>query len=97
MRRIDRLRTSASIFCLLTAASAGHAVAQSAASPAPTSPAAAPAAAEAPVTVDQIVITAQKRVQSLQDVPIVVTAINHQLLQDTGVKDIKDLALLTPA
>ena len=41
-------------------------------------------------------MTAQKRSQSLQDVPIVVTTVSHQLLQDTGVKDIKDLALLAP-
>lgn len=47
-------------------------------------------------TIDTIIVTAQKREQSLQDVPIVVTAISEQLLQDTGVKDIKDLTILTP-
>ena len=47
-------------------------------------------------TVDEIVVTAQKRSNSLQNVPIVVTALNRQILQDTGVKDIKDLAVLTP-
>ena len=52
--------------------------------------------ASTPTTVDEIVVTAQKRKQVLQDVPIVVTAVTHQLLQDSGVKDIKDLALLTP-
>src|SRR5512138_2823162 len=46
--------------------------------------------------IDTIVVTAQKREQSLQDVPIVVTTISQQLLQDTGVQDIKDLTLLTP-
>src|SRR5690606_22231240 len=46
--------------------------------------------------IDTIVVTAQKREQSLQDVPIVVTTISEQLLQDTGVKDIKDLTLLSP-
>jgi iron complex outermembrane receptor protein len=50
----------------------------------------------APRTVDEIVITAQKRTQSLQDVPIVVTAVNAQQLQDAGVKDIKDLTVVTP-
>jgi outer membrane receptor protein involved in Fe transport len=49
-----------------------------------------------PHTVDEIVVTAQKRTQSLQNVPIVVTTINRQLLLDTGVRDIKDLTLLTP-
>jgi outer membrane receptor protein involved in Fe transport len=56
----------------------------------------APAAQPPEQNIDTIVVTAQKRVQSLQDVPIVVTTVSHQLLQDTGVKDIKDLALLTP-
>lgn len=46
--------------------------------------------------VDTIVVTAQKRTQSLQNVPIVVTTVSRQLMQDSGVKDIKDLALLTP-
>ena len=47
-------------------------------------------------TIENIIVTAQKREQSLQDVPIVVTAVSEQLLQDTGVKDIKDLTVLTP-
>ncbi|MDB5457807.1 MAG: TonB-dependent receptor [Caulobacter sp.] len=47
-------------------------------------------------TVDSIVVTAQKREQNLQDVPVVVTAISAKLLQDTGVRDIKDLTILTP-
>ena len=45
---------------------------------------------------NNIIVTAQKREQSLQDVPIVVTAVSEQLLKDTGVKDIKDLTILTP-
>ncbi len=49
-----------------------------------------------PASVDDIIVTAQKRNESLQNVPIVVTTVNRQLLQDTGVKDIKDLALLAP-
>jgi len=47
-------------------------------------------------TIENIIVTAQKREQSLQDVPIVVTAVSEQLLQDTGVRDIKDLTVLTP-
>ena len=91
-------RTTASVFALIAVMQAPHAFAQSAATPPPPG---APAAAtrttgDEPQTVDQIVVTAQKRTQSLQDVPIVVTTVNRQLLQDTGVKDIKDLALLTP-
>src|SRR3989338_6464694 len=47
-------------------------------------------------SVDAIIITATKREQSLQDVPVVVTAVSGQLMQDAGVKDIKDLTILTP-
>ncbi len=46
--------------------------------------------------IETIIVTAQKREQSLQDVPLVVTTISEQLLQDAGVEDIKDLTLLTP-
>lgn len=60
--------------------------------------AAAPALAQTsqPQNVDEIVVTAQKRTQSLQDVPIVVTTVTKQQLNDAGVKDIKDLTIVTP-
>jgi iron complex outermembrane recepter protein len=47
-------------------------------------------------TVDEIVVTAQMREQSLQDVPIVVTSVNAQQLRDAGVRDIKDLTIVAP-
>ncbi len=47
-------------------------------------------------TVDAIVVTAQRREQSLQDVPVVVTAISEETLEDAGVRDIKDLQVLVP-
>jgi iron complex outermembrane recepter protein len=47
-------------------------------------------------TVDDIIVTAQKREQSLQDVPIVVTSLSSEALEDAGVRDIKDLQILTP-
>ena len=46
--------------------------------------------------VDDIIVTAQKREQSLQDVPIVVTTLSQETLQNAGVSDIKDLQILTP-
>lgn len=46
--------------------------------------------------IETIVIAAQKREESLQDVPIVVTAVSEQLLRDSGVRDIKELMILTP-
>ncbi len=47
-------------------------------------------------TVDDIIVTAQKREQSLQDVPIVVTSLSQEALENAGVRDIKDLQILTP-
>ncbi|MBE7217261.1 MAG: TonB-dependent receptor [Caulobacteraceae bacterium] len=71
--------------------------------PSPVTPGPAGPAAREPRPVGEpdsgapvIVVTAQKRSQNLQDVPIVVTTVNKQLLQDTGIKDIKDLTVLTP-
>ena len=54
------------------------------------------AAQEAPTTIDDIIVTAQKREQSLQDVPIVVTTLSQEVLDGAGVQDIKDLQILTP-
>ena len=51
---------------------------------------------DSPTTVDEIIVTAQKREQNLQDVPIVVTSLSSETLQDAGVRDIKDLQILTP-
>ncbi|KUR77105.1 TonB-dependent receptor [Novosphingobium sp. Fuku2-ISO-50] len=86
------VRTSFSAIAIALSLVATSAVAQSAA-PVPATPAATPTPEH---NVDEIIVTAQKRSNSLQNVPIVVTAVGRQLLQDTGVKDIKDLAVLTP-
>ena len=55
----------------------------------------APAEDEA-TTLDAITVTAQKREEALQDVPISVTALSGKLLRDTGVRDVKDLQVLVP-
>ncbi len=51
---------------------------------------------EAPTTLASITVTAQKREEALQDVPIVINVLPEQLLQDTGVRDIKDMQVLVP-
>lgn len=43
-----------------------------------------------------VIVTAQKREQRLQDVPIAVTTLSAKVLQEAGVRDIKDLQILTP-
>jgi len=44
----------------------------------------------------EVVVTAQKREQNLQDVPIAVIALSRQQLQDAGVTDLKNMSMLTP-
>lgn len=62
-------------------------------------------AQEAPATPGQepeattlagMTVTAQKREEAMQDVPISITALPEQLLRDTGVRDVKDLQVLVP-
>ena len=76
----------------------GVAASQSGTSPARTAPSdvGAPNPTGGGFTADTIVVTAQKRKENLQDVPVVVTVVNKQLLQDSGVSDIRDLQKLAP-
>ncbi|TDI62071.1 MAG: TonB-dependent receptor [Alphaproteobacteria bacterium] len=46
--------------------------------------------------IDELVVTAQKRAESLQDVPIAVSAFESDFLQDIGFEDIFDLENYTP-
>ena len=53
-------------------------------------------AQEANRTLDEITVTAQRREQSVQDVPISITAFSGDQLRDLGVRSTIDLALVTP-
>src|SRR4051812_25197738 len=103
MKVRSQLQCALSIAALAAALQATPVLAQAATSPGPVSqptdarqPVANPQSTSASATaapggsVDDIIVTAQKRSQSLQNVPIVVTTVTKQLLQDSGVKDIKD-------
>jgi iron complex outermembrane recepter protein len=57
---------------------------------------AGPGASPAPGELQEVVVTAQKREQNQQDVPISVIALSGQQLQDAGVTNIKNMAVLTP-
>ena len=47
-------------------------------------------------TLEEVIITAQKREQSLQDVPVTVSAFSGNFIEEAGVRDIRDIAGLTP-
>lgn len=55
-----------------------------------------PTTGDQPVTLATMTVTAQKREEAMQDVPITMTALPEQLLQDAGVSDLKDVQLLVP-
>lgn len=55
-----------------------------------------PVAASAQSQIEDIVVTAQKREQKLQDVPITVKAITAKGLQSAGATGTRDLTLVTP-
>lgn len=100
------LRYTASILALAISTVSVSAAAQEAASasanPAndPAAPVPATSTADAtrsPQADDgEIIVTAQKREQRLQDVPVVVSVLNQQQLENAGVRDVKDLQTITP-
>lgn len=45
---------------------------------------------------EEVMVTAQKREQTLQDVPVSVTAFSGEAIKETGAVDIRDIAGLTP-
>jgi len=47
-------------------------------------------------TLEEVIITAQKREQTLQEVPVTVSAFSGDFVEDAGVRDIRDIAGLTP-
>ena len=47
-------------------------------------------------TLGEIVVTAQKRVSTVQDTPISITAVSGADLQDRGISDVSTLAAATP-
>ena len=53
-------------------------------------------AGQAPTALGELIVTAQKREQKLQDVPIAVTAITAKELESRGIQDIADLSALSP-
>lgn len=59
-------------------------------------PATGDANQDEPKTLGTITVTAQKREEQLQDVPIAITTLSQQQLQDSGVRDVKDMQVLVP-
>jgi len=53
--------------------------------------------ASEPESLEEVVVTSQKRVERLQDVPLAVTAISGESLSESGINDTTRLSNLTPS
>ena len=58
---------------------------------------AAESAQEGTRVIEEIVVTAQKRAESLQKVPVAVNAFTEAAIQDAGIGNLGDLAVMTPS
>ena len=46
--------------------------------------------------IEEVIVTTQKREQSLQDIPLAVSAFSGSFMEKAQISDVKELALLTP-
>ena len=46
---------------------------------------------------EEVIVTATKRAESLQDIPVTVNAFSSETIQEAGINDAGDLAIMTPA
>ena len=95
-------RPFVSTVALVTAMLASSAVAQTATAPVGTTPeqqspsAPANTAADEPVSLGDIIVTAQKREQRLQEVPVSITAIQGKQLEDLRITDLRSIQSYVP-
>lgn len=47
--------------------------------------------------IEEIVVTAQKRTERVQDIPVSVTVVNNEKLQDAGVQQLEDITKVAPS
>lgn len=83
-------RVASALFATTILVSPGQALAQDATADPATE-------AQADDSDDVIVVTAQKRAENLQDVPIAITAIGTKTLEDQKIDDFRDYARLVPS
>ncbi|HVJ71101.1 MAG TPA: TonB-dependent receptor [Sphingomicrobium sp.] len=95
MHRSLQMMLSASVFALGSTPAYAQEVQPAAEAPAESE--AEQAVADQSVEGDQtIVVTARKREETLQDVPVAATAISGELIEKRGLNSLKDVATLTP-
>ena len=88
-------RLALSLVLLLVTATT-PAIAQDSVSTDQEEPAAESASSEDALLLDDVVVTAQKREQSIQDVPVSITAFDAEQLEATKLRDLRDLTIGIP-
>ena len=96
MRAFCRTATCILSLATATAAQAQQSSASGASTDGATSAASTGAATEPTGQLQEIVVTAQRRSERLQDVPVAVTALTADKLSDSGIRTSQDLAMVTP-
>ncbi|HEY9027031.1 MAG TPA: TonB-dependent receptor plug domain-containing protein, partial [Burkholderiaceae bacterium] len=71
--------------------------AQQAAAAAPEAASAASAASDNPVQLQRVTVTANKRVEPLEQVPMAISVMNSEQLERNNVRSFEDVTLLAPA
>ena len=46
---------------------------------------------------EEVIVTATKRAESLQDIPVTVNAFSSEVIQEAGIGNASDLAIMTPS
>ncbi|HKY92272.1 MAG TPA: TonB-dependent receptor [Nevskiaceae bacterium] len=64
--------------------------------PAEDAAAPAPAPADAPLRLDEIVVTAQKKAENIQDVPISMSVVDQKFIANWGLTDVREAMLAVP-
>ena len=55
------------------------------------------ASAQAALEIEEVVVTAQKRAQNVQDVPVAVTVVDSRLMESMGIQSFNDLTKASPS
>src|SRR5687768_3788586 len=94
----DETIGGARVFCLgATALFGGCLLAAQAHSQEQQSASANPSESRGNTTLEEVVVTAEKRAEGLQNIPIAITAVTGATLEKAGAKEVGDLVQLTPS
>jgi len=96
MPHLDRIALRVTLTVLTAALGMHSARGQESSSSASTGGSAASAGQNATGQLEEVVVTAQRRLQNIQNVPISITALSQSQMDAEGVQSIDDIAALTP-